>query len=305
MGVFAVIMIITLVVVILGGVIWFVNQSIQGSGGDVIKDLNDCQTEPYIDYTAEDPYSGGSVSVGVQAIVDGAYVGTFTLGSSGTKVAIDDEVKLLIGDNNVINRTVDVTIKTCGSNRVIGDQTEVLKTSAVTLTVLDQNLNALQDSSAGAGSTGNVTSASGVVTFVVRLRGTSDESTGDLLVTYEGNDTQIDDFQVTGPDLIDGDFREAIGYKLFASEGSTPVFKGAFIVGALLDGQQADYYVGLEPESGVTIGEDTLSTANFVNVYSAQACVEDDNTFLERCWETDRGTSKYEDKSTDFDFAIE
>lgn len=257
--------------------------------------------EPYIDLVAEDPLAGGTVAVTSAAIVNGEFIGTATSGSSGEKYVLGDDVTLLVGAANYINKTVDVNIGNCGANRV---NTDIFGSDAGTLDVLDDTFTKVVDSAAGTG-VNNITSAAGSITFKVSLRGTSDQSTGDLLVTIEVNDTQVDDFSVSGCDVIDSNFVEAESYDLFVTEGTAPRQKLAFVVSELVNAEVATCDVTLNPETGKTIGDGTRTSAVYVNVHSAQACVDSDNTFRERCWEDQRGTSKVEDSWTDHDALIE
>jgi len=306
----------------LGGVLGGKQTTVDDNGEPIEVEERTCPSDqPTVDVIATDPLSGGAVTIGADGIVnqvkkDGifsqdandpssAFIGPVTFGASGTEFEKGDDVVLLIGGANYINKTVEIKNLKCGVNRVSAD---IYATDSGALDLLDDTLNKVTDDAIG-GAT-NITSASGSLSFIVDLRGVTDQYTGDLLVTLEGNDTQIDTFEVSGNNIIDAEFGEGTTYTLFSAEGTSPTVKMAFVVGGLLSGRNINekYTVTLNPEAGKTIGAGTLTSKIYANVYSAQACVDivdGKSVFRERCWEDTRGTLMAEDTWTDHDALIE
>jgi len=307
-----IVVLIVAVVLALGVAGYAVMNSQEADKEQIQKDLSigNCgDNEPYIDLVAEDPYSGGSVTVGLHGllnpvesdgVISGDYIGAVTSGT--TKFALNDKVALLLSAANYINKTIIVDVAKCGSNKVA---VPIYATDAGTLDIMDDSYVKVTDAVNGAV---NITSAAGSINVKVKVTGTSDQSSGKLLITMESNDTQVKDFSVSGVKILDADFGDALSYTLFAAEGTSPTIKMAFTVDELLDAETRTYDVLLNPETGRTIGESTETAPIYVNVYSGQACIDivgNSNVFRETCWEDTRGTSKYEDIWADADALIE
>jgi len=307
--------VIALVVILLASIValavvginkgWFVKQSVAGTGSGGIVDCGD--NEPYIDNATFNQYAKGtSVGVTFYYTIEGEDAGarTLTPGSSGTVFSVGDNLKIMSTASSYLDRVDDFTITKCGANKFTN---YIYGADGGTVTILDQNYNTVTNSATGGAV--NVSESANPVNFIVRLDGVVDESTGQLLITVEGNDTQIDDMTISGKSsdakVIDGDYPTG-NLNLFSAEGTAPSIKKAFVVDEILDGGQADYNVKLTPESGITIGAGTnLNTcAMYVNVYAGQWFVDTDGS-LQFGWEDSDGTAKYETKFTDYDFVVE
>lgn len=261
--------------------------------------------EPYISNGTFNEYAKGTgVGVAYSYILNGeGSARTLTTGSSGTKFAVGDKLKILSSASSYLDTVEDFTITKCGSN----DFTNyVYAGDAITLTVLDQNLNTLTDASIGGAV--NVTSSANPTNVVIRLDGAVDKSTGQMLLTLESNDTEVSEMSISaksvGAKVIESDANKYANLKLFVAEGTAPTLKQAFVVDAILDGGQADYNIRIVPESGKTLGGGTLTGAVYVNAYAGEWFIDDDGT-LKFGWEDSDGTLKYEQKATDYDFLIE
>lgn len=268
-----------------------------------------CALDPIITVSALNKHKPGTVVTlsGIKAIVNGEFINVITSGT--TKFNYGDEVELLIGAEDYLNATLEPVTMKCGENKVIA---KVWNTDKGTLDILDSRYNEVTDGDSD--NAVNVTGVAGVVDFVVTLRGTSDDYTGILLVTIEGNNTQVDKFTVTPKSanavVLNADYPVGDLALMATDEFSGSSIKYGFLVDGLLDGAYAEYLVSMQPESGITIGEGDNNAPFYVNVYSSQAGVEIDGTFHsgladDPCFEDEDGTIIYEDKWEDHDFAVD
>jgi len=262
-----------------------------------------CDTEPYMDNATFNSYSKGTgVAVTYSYVTEGneASARTLTPGSGGTAFNVGDKLTILSSASGYIDQVDKFTITKCGANSFTN---YIYGADGGTVDILDQNFNAVSDD-AGATGTVNITGSANPVNFVIRLDGVVKESTGQLYITVEGNDTEVDDMSIslksgTG-EVIDGD---APILDIFTAEGTAPTIKKAFIVKEILDGGQVDYNIKVTPESGMTLGGGATTGFIYVNVYAGQWFIDTDGS-LQFGWEDSDGTPKYETKFTDHDALI-
>jgi len=248
----------------------------------------DCETAPSTSVNAKNALKQGTAvaSLTVNYRVNGDYVGT-TAPSSYQK---GDEIGLLISKTNYVDIIVEDFKAACGNNIVAED---IFATSTNTFRIFNSDNNLLTDAAAG-GATNQSTSAS-PISLEVKIDSTTDESTGDLIVVVEAeNTTEVDTIKFSGSGVTDADIPQ------FYSPVAAGSISDAFRVPALLDGESKSYTLTLSPETGITIGAGT--TAVYVTAYSEQAFVDVDGTYQVGVEDSD-GTSKSED-NWDFDFMI-
>ena len=309
MGVVAWIVIVVLLLSILGVGIWKVSQAVTGDKEFKEAEIQKCELAPIITSSGLNAFKPGtSVTLtGTTARLNGEYIGAITSGT--TVFNYGDKVDLLMGAADHLNITYPTITMKCGENKAIG---KLYGTDAGTLEIYDITYTAPTDGVSD--NAINITSVAGTVDFIVGLRGTQDDYTGILLVTVEGNTTQVDEFTVSAKSangkVIDGNYPVADLALIATDEFSGSSIKYGFLVEGLLDGAYAEYQVSIIPESGAQIGEGTNAAPFYVNVYSSQAGIEIDGTFLsgladESMFEDEDGTVIYEDKWTDHDFLVE
>jgi len=309
-GVLAWIVIIVLVLAVVGVGSYAVMNAVTGDKEFKEAEVQKCELDPIITTSGLNALKLGTAVTltGTNAILNGEYIGAITSGT--TKFNYGDEVELLVGAADHLNVTLDKFTIICGENKKIA---KLYGTDAGTLGILDSTYTAPTDIDTAASAV-NITSVAGVVNFIVTLRGTADDYTGILLVTIEGNTTQIDKFTVTGKSanakVLDDSYPVADLALIATDEFSGSSIKYGFLVDGLLDGAYAEYQVSAHPESGVQIGEGDVACPVYVNVYSSQAGIEIDGTFKsgladEPMFEDEDGTVIYEDAWVDFDFLIE
>lgn len=297
-----VVMVMVVVVVLIIGIILLVPklQSVQNQEKiDLGVACGD--NEPYIDnYTYNAYAKGTSVSVTYSYSLDGGEsTATLTPGSSGTKFAVGDVLKIFSTASGYLDSVEDFTITKCGSNKFTN---YVYQADAITLDLLTLGLDELSDGVV-AGNTVNITSTGTETSadFIARIKGVRDRSTGQVLLTFEVNDTEVDEMSIkansAGAKVIDGD---APIYDLFVSEGTAPVAKFAFIVDSVDDGGYDDYVVTTTSETGETLGAGAVTGFVYGNAYAGQWFIDVDGS-LQFGWENSDGTLKYEQVATDHD----
>lgn len=263
----------------------------------------DCETEPYIENATFNEYSRGTgVGVVMSYVLDGSKdsARTLTPGSSGTTFNVGDSGKIISVLSGYIDRVDDFTITKCGGNKFTN---YISQGDAITLEILDSSLvkvtdgvvatNALNLTDGGA-----ETSAS----FIVRIKGARDKSTGQVLITLEANATEMDTMSIiaksSGAKVIESNSGVYDGLDLFSAEGTAPTDKFAFIVDSVEDGDEDDYLISVTSESGEILGASDATGVLYVNAYAGQWFINPDGE-LEFGWEDEDGTAKYEQKSSD------
>jgi hypothetical protein len=260
--------------------------------------------EPYIDNSTFNEYAKSTaVAVTYYYTIEGDTTSALTLtpGSTGTKFSVGDKLKILSSASGYIDQIDEFTITKCGSNRFTN---YVYQGDAITLTVLDQNSNVVTNNVAGGAVNLSDGGTANPLNFIVRLDGASDKSTGEIYLTIEGNDSEVDEFSIS-PKSASAVVKNAKAdiLDIFVAEGTSPTIRRAFVVGEILDGGQADYNIKATPESGVTMGSTAGGGFIYVNAYAGQWFVDTDGS-LQFGWEDSDGTLKYEQVATDYDALI-
>ena len=259
---------------------------------------------PYIDAQTVNQYSQGTgVTVTYRYIIDGSGdpSSILTNGSNGDNFEIGDKLKIHSSATGFIDQVDEFTITQCGANRF---RNKIKATDGGTIDILDQNYNAVTDGVTATAVNLSDGGSANPLNAILRIDGVVDETTGQLYITVETNDTEVDKVTITAKSstakVIDDD---APILDLFVAEGTAPSLKTAFIVDEVLDGGQADYNLKFTPESGVTMGAAPTSGFVYVNAYEGQWFVDTDGTY-QFGWEDADGTAKHEGAFTDHDALI-
>lgn len=282
-----------------------------GSGG-----LVDCgDNEPYITNDTSNALAQSSkVSVTYMYATDtngdempsaGEGFLALTPGSTGSKFAVGQKLIIFSSAGNYIDKYDAFTITKCGQNTF---SNLIYATDTGSLDLLDDNTKVSDVSTAvGTLNISKSVTAGAPVDFTVRLTGKDKESTGQLLITVEHNDTETADMTISessaNANVLNGDYSiDKLGF--FVAEGTAPTLKKAFLVDEIIGAKTVDYLVNMEAESGLSIGGVAVGDPVFVNVYSGQWFVDADNTLKFGFANSDK-TLKYEDVWDDHDAWIQ
>lgn len=292
-----------LAVIVLGWM--FVSNSIDGTAPVKVGDKVVCEIEPYIDNATFNEYSRGTgVAVTYYYTIDGSTdpARTLTPGSSGTTFDVGDKLTILSSASGYIDKIDSFTITQCGANKF---SNYISEGDAITLSLVDDSGTALTNSASGGAVNITDGGAETNANFDVRIQGARDKSTGQVLLTLEGNDTEIDTMSISaksaGAKVIEGTGTVYNNLDLFVSEGTAPVAKFAFVVDSVEDtGAYDEYTISVDSETGETLGAGDTTGFLYVNAYAGQYFVDTDGT-IKYGWENSDGTLKYEQKATDYD----
>lgn len=256
-------------------------------------DSSSCNVDadPTIDLNVRDAINADTtVTAGMLARVNGVYEGIIT---ESTKFTEGDKVELILNATNYIDVKLPEFEIGCGVNRVTS---EMYATSTNTFRVFNTDGNPVTDNIIG-GAT-NQSAAAAPISLDVKLDSTADESTGNLIVVIEAdNTTEVDSIKLSGNGVSDATVPE------FYSAAAANSITDAYAVPALLDGETKAYTLTLSPESGETIGgEAAAGTGIYITAYSSQAYVDRDGSLQVGIEDSD-GNTKYED-TFDFDLFI-
>lgn len=276
------------VVLIILGVVFVpgILQSI--SGGDNEVPVAGCRNTPTITYSVFDELNKGTSVSGavVEAIVNGQYKGVVTSGT--TKFQKGQEVELLVGAANYLNKTLNPITIDCDDNQVI---TYLYATDDGTLTVFNDGGNAVTNQGFGGAGT-NQSESTTPIQNEIKLTANTDESLGDVVAVLEySNKTEVDDLVLSG----DGVSKTSIP-ETYTEQGTNNIVRAYEISNAPMDGVSKVYYLNIEPATGYQIGAGNNGVMN-ITMYTKQWFVEKDGTFAYGIENVD-GTAKYEDVFT-------
>jgi len=290
-----------------------INQTPGGTGSGGAVDCSD--NEPYITNDTSNALAQSSkVSVTYMYATDtngdgepspGENFITLTPGSTGSKFAVNQKLIIFSSASNYIDKYDTFTITKCGQNLF---SNLIYATDTGSLDLLDDNTKVSDVSTAvGTLNISKSVTAGAPVDFTVRLTGKDDESTGQLLITVEHNDTETSDMTISessaNANVLNGDYSiDKLAF--FVAEGTAPTLKKAFLVDEIIGAKTVDYLVNMEAESGLSIGGVAVGDPVFVNVYSGQWFVDTDNTLKFGFANSDK-TLKYEDVWSDHDAWIQ
>lgn len=246
----------------------------------------DCSTAPSISLNGIDALNKGTAVTITQnhTTVNGDYVGT----SAPSGYQRGDVVELIVSSANYLDKKLAPITLDCGTNII---KEEVYATSTNTFRVFNTDGNPLSDNIAG-GSTNQSTSSS-PITLKICIDSTVDQSTGDLVIVVEANETTLfDTIKLSG---LPG-AKDVSNPDSYSANVANSLVK-SFEVSALLDGVSECGSLTFSPESS-----QTLSGPVYITAYSKQWFADKDGTFKYGIENSD-GTTKYED-TWDFDFHI-
>jgi len=263
-----------------------------------------CGDNPaYIDNATFNEYSRGTgVAVTYSYTIKDKVTNALTLtpGSSGTDFDVGDEVTILSSVSGYIDRIDTITIAKCGKNIFTNYISEA---DAITIDILDDRSNEVTDVATTASAV-NITDggAETSANFIVEVKGVRDKTTGQVLLTLELNDTEVDTLSISaksaGAKVIDDSADTDL--TLFSAEGTSPSVKFAFIVDEVKDGGAEEYLFTATAESGEALGAGDATGFLYVNAYAGQYFIDTDGS-IQFGWEDKDGAVKYEQKSGDHD----
>jgi len=263
--------------------------------------LGDCENEPYVDTEVFNEYSRSSLlGPTFKYVIGDEPAKTLTNESGGTAFSVGDKMTIFTTLTGYLDRVDEFTITKCGANQFT---TYLSEADAITIDILDDRLNEVTDSATASETNITQGGADTSANFVIEVKGVRDKSTGQVLLTLEGNDTEIDDITIkprtAGASVIDDNYNTDLS--LFSAEGTAPVCKFAFVVDSVEDGGSDEYTLTATAESGEYLGTSgAYSGFLFVNAYAGQWFVDVDGS-LKFGFEDDDGTLKYEQKASDHD----
>ena len=226
-------------------------------------------------------------------IYNGAYVG-----SMPSSLIAGSSLDVLATASNYLNAREGISSVKCDGN----DLTFAFAPYQIpTYTVYDDSYNALTDGT-GDGAV-NISSSANQITAQIKISGTPDKTTGDMLVVVEySNKTEV---AVSGIDMSDA---TTVGVPAWYSPSSVSASAKAFLVSALVDGGSETYDVTFSPESGQTIGsgDGGEGTEVLTTIYTLNPVILDTQTgtFLtENTWQDTLGADQTI-ANVDYDFVI-
>lgn len=273
-----------LMIVSIGGIGYAVLNTGFGGGGA----SGQCEIAPTLDPNLVNALARSSnISPTVYTRVNGNPAVTW---SSSDTFSKGDNIEVMVSLTNYLDKTLPGLRAGCGVNRIDG---EMYATSTNTFRIFDTNNNLLTDGATG-GATNQTASAS-PLSFQAYIDSTSDESTGDLVVVIEADNTsEVDNIVLSG---FPG--AKKVNVPEFYSVSAANSIAKAYEVSQVLDGASVAGTITLSPETGITMDH----TAVYVTAYSKQWFVDTDGSYKYGVEDSD-GTAKYED-TWDYDFYIE
>lgn len=269
-----------LVVVVALGLFFMVSQT---QFGDEETAAESCGIISEVSINAVDALNQGTAvaSPTITASVNGATPKAFTTAS--TDVAPGVEIEFLVVKANFLSETIKFTPQ-CGSNDV---QVEMFATDDATFQIKNSDGNVVTDSVTGGAV--NQSSSSVVINMDLKMTTNSDESSGEVIIVIEADNTsEVDSISLSGDGVSNADVPE------FYSVNAAGSIVKAFKVSAITDGASKVMSLNIAPESGQTIA----GTGFYVTGYSSQWFTDTDGSFVFGVENAD-GTIKYED---DFDY---
>ncbi len=292
-----VVAIIGLFVVLIGGFYMLSTENTQlvDNEGKILTSTGDCNNAPSIElsmFNADGDKLGTAVTGFTTSVIqNGNYLGSKNL--SSTTFGYEDEIEVLVSLTNYLDTVVSIDKIKCSSNSVVG---YIYATDDSTFKIKNTDGTAVLGDSAD-GSTGyNQSSSANAMTFPIQIDSNNDESSGDLTIIVETNDTQVDSITMSG---LGGAVKSTVP-EMHADEFSGTSISVAYDIPAVLDGATVQGTFKLSPESGVTIG--AVLTPVYVTAYSWQSFVDDNGSFGYGV-EDASGDSKAED-NFDYDITI-
>ena len=267
---------------------------------DIVTELGTCDVEPYFTQILTDRINAGTsiASTKSPAIVNGAYIGDVTPGSSGTILSIGDDLNLLVNGTNYVTEEGSATISKCGENEV--SYTLCKLDGAPSMTIFGPDGNALTDDYGGGAV--NVTATANTFTVDLHFTMPSDECADSVVFVVEAsNTTEVDKI---GMSANLGTIAPVSNYDVHAVEGqhSTSITKTFLAKGFSNDGGKTIYTITFDPESTITMG--TGNSTIYVSAYFPQAFVDVDGTIKTDIQNEDGTATHVTAAIADYDFCI-
>lgn len=271
-------------------------QSAVDTQTEVITQTSACPIAPTLSVTSVDALAGGIV-----ATVNGYRVNGQLKAGLPASFQLGDEVEVFVNASNYIStKEPIITIEKCGITPM---EAEVYATNDATIRLFNTDGNRITDNvidSCVVNGGTNQTSSSSSISMKIEIQSAPLESTGDLVIVAEvDNSTEvgIEGITLTGTDVTAGSILST-----YTQNATTSVVK-AFNVPASTAGALNTYYLNIAPKSGKSLGPaGSAGTEVYVTLYSKQAFVETDNSFVVGI-ENKNGVVKYEDEQR-FGFCI-
>ncbi len=257
------------------------------------KELADCENAPTLTINARNSNNIGTAATGVTYNYsrNGEFVGSLVSGT--TELLRGSEVVPIAEAANFIAVVMDPVTITCGDNP---QSVDLYATSTNTFRLFNSDNDLVTDSESTSAAGTNQSSSAASITMDLRIDSTTDESTGDLIIVIEhDNTTEVDQIKLSGF----GGVTDATTPDFYAPNAAGSIVE-AFNVPAVKDGDSVQGTLVFTPETGETIG--AAQGIVFITAYSKQAFVDTNGDFVVGVEDTD-GTIKYED-TWDFDFRL-
>lgn len=212
-----------------------------------------------------------------------------------TALSSGDKISALVGDVNYIDALIPEFILECGANTITA---EVYATDDASFRIFNNDGNKVTDNTCSGSGAVNQTESSSSISMQVCIDGKSDQSSGDLVITFEAtNTTEVKDFTLSG---FDGVTKVNVP-EYYSMAGANSVAK-SFRVSQLIDGRAQCGTLVIDPESTKTIGLEPSGTTIYVTADSEEADIDVNGKFIVGVANSD-GTATYED-TWDYDFCI-
>lgn len=266
-----------------------VGNVIEGEGGTSITCPDSTTT---VTFPVKDFYSQ---STSVSATPYGRIGDSGITNLTGQTLGIGAEITdLFYSASNYLDAKADSFIVACGMTQA---PVVTLKPTDSPDTFYVANRAGTQLTDSASSGANNATATSGTLELELVIGATTKESTGDLVVVVEyDNTTQADDISLSNSEdytPISGNLDD-----IYSEESSSASIVRAFKIDAVEDGDTMEYALKVFPETGQTLE----STAVRTTIMSIQAFEDTDGSVVEGVANSD-GTTKYEDTS-DYDVMV-
>lgn len=250
-----------------------------------------CNIAPSVNVLAKNTLVTGTTPslASNNSIYDGSYIGAIP-----SNLAKGKSLDVLATATNYMNSEGRVGSLNCGTNDLTVEFTPY---TAPTYIILDASYNTLTDNAAGGAV--NESSSANQITDTVKISGTPDKTTGEMLFTVDfANKTEVASNHI---DLSGG---KRVSNPTWFTPAGTGSAIASFVVPAIVDGGSKTYDLTFTPESGQTIGAG--GTAVYTTIYVLEPVILDtqSGTFqTSNTWEDSLGADKTK-ANVDYDIYI-
>jgi len=268
-----------------------VQQGFIGDKGSADGGAGSCELAPTLSVSPiYDHNSTATETATLTAKFDGGDPIAFTTAS--TQVPKGSDVELLVALGDVISDVITINNVGCGQTPV---SLRMFRTDAVSFRVFNSDGNSLTDATLATGT--NQTASTTNIINTIHIDSNSDESTGDLILVIEAdNTTAVDDLIITGL----GGATEVSLPEFWSGVGASSIGK-AWEIPAVKNGQSISGILTVVAETGGTV---IINNTEFnITAYSKQWFVDVDGSFTYGI-ENSKGTAQFED-NWDFTWQVE